>query len=259
MDDMPHDPPMPPRAGEPEEPTERAQRREQILFERERVNARRRTQRVGPGSRGARPPARPHGAEFEAGWWTVEQQAPAGGAPPPQPSPGPLPLEAEAVTGTDVHAEAPAPGSGPAGDADGPEVTAPVTVTVPVTVPMTVPADVWRSADGFHLHLELPGIGPASVEVGFENGLLTVSAERSRSLVPGVEPVRLERPHGTVTRQVELALAVDVAAVRLDYRDGILSLAVPYRAEAPGSAQAGPARLIDLAGTDPVPAPAPAE
>ncbi|GAB7189645.1 hypothetical protein NUM3379_03510 [Kineococcus sp. NUM-3379] len=221
-----------------EEPTWRAQRREQVLFERERATARRRAQRVPtPAARSSgRALPRPFGEEFEAGWWTVEQQVPvqaADGADPAATAParGPAPEGAAPLLPGATAAEVAS-----AAGATATPVTAAVTtpVTVPVTVPMTVPADVWRGPEGYHLDLDLPGIDPASVEVGFETGVLTVSAQRDRAVQPERQALLLERPHGTVTRQVELPEPVDALAALVGYRDGVLSLTVPFPA-APGA------------------------
>ncbi|PPK90893.1 Hsp20/alpha crystallin family protein [Kineococcus xinjiangensis] len=201
--------------------TERAQRREQILFERERVAARRRAQRAaGAGVRPGPPtlsPARPSGEEFEAGWWSVERSTAADAG--------------AGAAGATASAQVP-PAQRPAEDGPAP------TVTVPVAVPMTVPADVWRGPEGYSLDLDLPGVDPASVGVAFAGGVLTISAERRGQLVQGRAAVLLERPVGTVTRQVQLPEDVDTAAAHIGYRDGVLSVSLPVTG-------AG-ARVIDL-------------
>ena len=193
-------------AAEAEAEDERAQRREQVLFERERLNARRRAQRAASGGgRAVGTPAvvaRPHGEEFEAGWWSVEQAVRA-----PAPRSG--------------GAALPAVPAAPRPDAAAP------TVTVPVSVPMTVPADLWRGEGGYSLDLDLPGIDPASVVVSAAGNVLTVSAERRGQRVQGRAAVLLERPVGTVTRQVRLPEDVDAGTASVGYRDGVLSVSLP--------------------------------
>src|SRR4051794_6482823 len=45
--------------------------------------------------------------------------------------------------------------------------------------PRFMPMDLYRSGDHYVLHADLPGVDPGSVDVGVENGTLTIKAQRS--------------------------------------------------------------------------------
>jgi HSP20 family protein len=69
--------------------------------------------------------------------------------------------------------------------------------------------DVWETDDEIVYAFDLPGIPKDTVSIEFENGVLTVSAERERS--PGVPTDRLyrfERRYGSFSRAIGLPQGV---------------------------------------------------
>jgi len=91
-----------------------------------------------------------------------------------------------------------------------------------------VPAlDVWEREDEIVYAFDLPGIPEESIEVEFENGSLTVSAERERKHEVSDERFyRFERRYGTFSRTIGLPQGVDESAIRADYADGVLEVHV---------------------------------
>jgi HSP20 family protein len=91
-----------------------------------------------------------------------------------------------------------------------------------------VPAvDVWEGEDELVYAFDLPGIPRDKIEVEFEDGAVTVSAERERSEeVSNDRFYRFERRYGTFSRTIALPQGVDESAIRADYRDGVLELHV---------------------------------
>ena len=61
--------------------------------------------------------------------------------------------------------------------------------------------DAYRQDDHVLLQLDLPGVDPGSVGVTFENGTLTIKAERLSVVAEGSRVLVSERPQGTFTRQ----------------------------------------------------------
>ncbi len=109
-----------------------------------------------------------------------------------------------------------------------------------------VPAvDVWESEDELVYAFDLPGIPRDKIEVEFEDGAVTVSAERERSQEVSTDRFyRFERRYGTFTRTIALPQGVDESAIRADYKEGVLELHVakpeqakPRRIEIGGSEQ----------------------
>ena len=90
-------------------------------------------------------------------------------------------------------------------------------------------ADVYEEAGRFVITLDLPGIRRDALDVNLDDGRLTIRGERATR--EGVEPRRSERPHGRFARTFSLPDAVDRHAITADYKDGVLTLHLPKRAE----------------------------
>jgi HSP20 family protein len=93
--------------------------------------------------------------------------------------------------------------------------------------PRFMPMDVYRSGDHYVLHADLPGVDPGSVDVGVENGTLTIRAQRSERSEEGVQWVASERFTGTYLRQVALGEDVDTDRISATYANGVLTLTLP--------------------------------
>ena len=90
-------------------------------------------------------------------------------------------------------------------------------------------ADVYEEAGEFIITLDLPGIRRDGLDVNLDEGRLTIRGERPPR--EGVQPRRSERPHGRFVRSFSLPDAVDRHAITADYKDGVLTLHLPKRAE----------------------------
>jgi HSP20 family protein len=97
-----------------------------------------------------------------------------------------------------------------------------------VTPRTWVPAlDVWETDDALVYAFDLPGIPEDKISVEFEDGALTVSAERERTQELNEESVyRFERRFGTFSRTIALPQGVDEEQIRADYHDGVLEVRV---------------------------------
>ena len=112
--------------------------------------------------------------------------------------------------------------------------------------PRFMPIDVYRSGDHYVLHADLPGVDPGSVDVGVENGTLSIRAQRSERTEEGVQWVASERFTGTYLRQVALGEDVDTDRITATYANGVLTLTLPV------AERAKPRRIeiaVDDAGT----------
>ena len=87
--------------------------------------------------------------------------------------------------------------------------------------------DAYRQDDHILLQLDLPGVDPASVDVTFESGTLTVKAERRTAVAEDSRMLVSERPHGTFTRRFELSDNLDGDRIEARYDNGVLTLTVP--------------------------------
>jgi HSP20 family protein len=97
-----------------------------------------------------------------------------------------------------------------------------------------VPAvDIYETEDHeVVIKAELPDIKKEDIGVTFENGVLTLSGERRQeeSFEKG-QVRRLERRHGSFSRSFTLPDSVDASAIAAAYKDGVLTVRLPRRAE----------------------------
>jgi len=98
--------------------------------------------------------------------------------------------------------------------------------------PAPMPMDAWRSADGYHIALDLPGVDPASTELTVERNSLTVQATRQAVFGGDDQVLTAERPQGNFSRQLILGDDVDAENVRADYTNGVLNLTIPVKQSA---------------------------
>ena len=92
-----------------------------------------------------------------------------------------------------------------------------------------VPAlDVWETEHDIVYAFDLPGIPEDEISVEFEDGSLTVSAERERTRTESEDRFyRFERRFGSFSRTIGLPQGVDESSITADYKDGVLEIHVP--------------------------------
>jgi len=91
-----------------------------------------------------------------------------------------------------------------------------------------VPAvDVWETEQELVYAFDLPGIAQNAVNIEYDDGSLTVSAERKRETeVEDDRYYRFERRFGTFTRTIALPPGVGEDAISADVKDGVLEVHV---------------------------------
>jgi HSP20 family protein len=83
------------------------------------------------------------------------------------------------------------------------------------------------------LKAELPGLQREDIDVTVEGATLTIRGQRRREEAVAEEAYRrVERHYGAFARSFTLPSRVDAGAVRADYRDGVLTVRLPPRADA---------------------------
>ncbi|HZA18671.1 MAG TPA: Hsp20/alpha crystallin family protein [Pseudonocardiaceae bacterium] len=100
------------------------------------------------------------------------------------------------------------------------------------TRPAVMPMDAYRAGEEFVVQFDLPGVDPASVDVGVERNVLTVKAERRPTAGDGVELQVAERPTGVFSRQLFLGEALDTERIAANYDAGVLTLRIPIAEQA---------------------------
>ncbi|MCL4819983.1 MAG: Hsp20/alpha crystallin family protein [Vicinamibacteria bacterium] len=95
-------------------------------------------------------------------------------------------------------------------------------------------ADVFETAEGYVVELELPGVRDEDVEIVADEHRLFVRGVRRQ--LEGLRPDgfhRVERAHGAFNRHFEFAAAIDPDAVRATFEDGVLRVELPRRGRGP--------------------------
>src|SRR5215207_4443417 len=92
-----------------------------------------------------------------------------------------------------------------------------------------VPAvDVWETEKEIVYAFDLPGIPEDKINVELEDGSLTVSAAREKTVEPdGDRFYRFERRYGSFTRTVGLPQGVNEEQIQAKYEHGVLEVHVP--------------------------------
>ena len=91
-----------------------------------------------------------------------------------------------------------------------------------------VPAlDVWETEGEIVYAFDLPGIPEDEISIEFEDGALTVSAERERTHEVSEDKLyRFERRFGTFSRTIGVPQGVTEDQIKADYHDGVLEVHV---------------------------------
>ena len=75
---------------------------------------------------------------------------------------------------------------------------------------------------------ELPGLKRGDIRVEFENGLLTVEAEKKEEVQDSGKRIhRAERVHGKFKRMLRLPSDVETDRITAKFEDGVLTVVVP--------------------------------
>jgi HSP20 family protein len=96
------------------------------------------------------------------------------------------------------------------------------------------PVDIYET-EGHDLVLkaELPDLAREDIELTVERNTLTLKGTRKRPADVKDEQIRrVERRYGSFSRSFALPSTVDAARVTADYKNGVLTVKLPFREEA---------------------------
>ena len=94
--------------------------------------------------------------------------------------------------------------------------------------------DIYENANQeIVLKAELPGIAKEAIDLRVENNTLTLRGERKRDTEVKQEQFhRVERSYGSFSRSFSLPSRIDTDQVRAEFKDGVLAITLPVKAEA---------------------------
>lgn len=99
------------------------------------------------------------------------------------------------------------------------------------TATFTPPADIFETAEGITVQVDLPGHDAKGIEVKVENDTLSIKSERKSERSDKDGARRLERGFGVYARSFTLPRTVDASRVEARYEQGVLTLTLPRREE----------------------------
>lgn len=93
--------------------------------------------------------------------------------------------------------------------------------------------DIIENEKDYKIRAELPGMEPDVVEVSVADGFLTIKGEKEEQKEEqGENYLRREASYGSFQRTLSLPEAADTDRAEATYRNGILTVEVPKKAEA---------------------------
>ena len=93
--------------------------------------------------------------------------------------------------------------------------------------------DVYEKDDAFVVKAEVPGVKAEEIELSVLGDVLTIRGERKHEAEAETwKTYRVERAYGAFSRQILLPVSVDGDAIRATYKNGVLEVNLPKKAEA---------------------------
>ena len=105
------------------------------------------------------------------------------------------------------------------------EGTIPARVFVPVT-------DIFETPEALTVVLEMPGVGPNSIEANVENDIVTIEGRIDFTKYEGMQPVYTEYNVGHYVRSFQISNKVDQGKISAEMKDGVVTLVLPKAEQA---------------------------
>jgi HSP20 family protein len=102
--------------------------------------------------------------------------------------------------------------------------------------------DVKEDDKSFTVHADIPGVKKQDIKVDVEGDQVTLSAEakQEKDEKKDEKVIHSERSYGMVSRSFTLPAGVDAKGAKAEYKDGVLNLVLPKKAN-------GSARRVEIA------------
>jgi HSP20 family protein len=92
--------------------------------------------------------------------------------------------------------------------------------------------DIYETENELVIKADLPDVAEKDIDVRIENNMLTIRGERKfEESVKEDNYLRVERAYGSFSRSFSLPNTVNTEAIKASYKDGVLKIELPKRAE----------------------------
>jgi HSP20 family protein len=92
--------------------------------------------------------------------------------------------------------------------------------------------DIYETENELVLKADLPDVNEKDLDIRIESNILTIKGERKfEQKVKEDNYLRIERTYGSFSRSFSLPRTVDNGSIKADYKNGVLTVELPKRAE----------------------------
>jgi HSP20 family protein len=93
--------------------------------------------------------------------------------------------------------------------------------------------DIYETENELVIKVDLPDVNEKDLDIRVENNMLTIQGERKfEEKTSRDNYLRVERAYGSFSRSFSLPNTVDTDAIHAEYKNGVLTVQMPKRAEA---------------------------
>jgi len=98
--------------------------------------------------------------------------------------------------------------------------------------PWAPAVDIYETENELVLKADLPDVNEKDLDIRIESNTLTIKGERKfEEKVKEDNYLRVERTYGSFSRSFSLPSTVDSGSIKADYKNGVLTVELPKRAE----------------------------
>jgi HSP20 family protein len=101
---------------------------------------------------------------------------------------------------------------------------------------MSMKVDVTEDDKGYTVHADIPGVKKEDIQVDVDGNVVSLRAEskQEKEEKQGEKTIYSERQYGMVSRSFSLPTEVDEKGAKAEYKDGVLNLMLPKKANGGG-------------------------
>ena len=106
----------------------------------------------------------------------------------------------------------------------------------PAGTEMSMKVDVKEDDKGYTVHADIPGVKKEDIQVDVDGNVVSLRAEskQEKEEKQGEKVIYSERQFGMVSRSFSLPTEVDEKGAKAEYKDGVLNLMLPKKANGGG-------------------------